>query len=50
MSDFMLYAAAIIGAWSMAEAVMRLVDALDKKKDRLSGGAEKRSVQIKSAK
>lgn len=50
MGDLVLYAAAIIGAWSMAEAVMRLVDALDKKKDRLSGGAEKRSVQIKSAK
>ena len=44
MGDWVLYAAAIIGAWSMAEAVMRLVDALDKKKDRLSGGAEKRSV------
>lgn len=50
MGEWVLYAAAIIGAWSMAEAVMRLVDALDKKKDRLSGGAEKRSVQIKSAK
>lgn len=50
MGDWALYAAAIIGAWSMAEAVMRLVDAVDKKKDRLSGGAEKRSVQIKSAK
>lgn len=50
MGDWVLYAAAIVGAWSMAEAVMRLVDALDKKKDRLSGGAEKRSVQIKSAK
>lgn len=49
MGEWVLYAAAIIGAWSMAEAVMRLVDALDKKKDRLSGGAEKRSGQIKSA-
>lgn len=49
MGEWVLYAAAIIGAWSMAEAVMRLVDAVDKKKDRLSGGAEKRSVQIKSA-
>lgn len=50
MGEWVLYAAAIIGAWSMAEAVMRLVDALDKKKDRLSGGAEKRSRQIKAAK
>ena len=49
VSDFMLYAAAIVGAWSMAEAVMRLVDALDKKKDRLSAGTEKRSRQIRSA-
>ena len=50
MGDWALYAAAIIGAWSMAEAVMRLVDALDKKKDRLSAGTEKRSRQIKAAK
>lgn len=50
MGDWVLYAAAVIGAWSMAEAVMRLVDAVGKKKDRLSSGAEKRSVQIKSAK
>lgn len=50
MGDFILYAAVVVGAWSMAEAVMRLVDALDKKKDRLSAGTEKRSGQIKSAK
>lgn len=50
MGDWVLYAAAIIGAWSVAEAVMRLVDALDKKKDRLSVGTEKRSRQIKAAK
>lgn len=50
MGDWVLYAAAIIGAWSMAEAVMRLVDAVDKKKDRLSGGAEKRSCRTSSAK
>lgn len=49
MGEWVLYAAAIIGAWSMAEAVMRLVDALDKKKDRLSGGAEKRSCRSNSA-
>ena len=28
MGDWVLYASAIIGAWSMAEAVMRLVDAV----------------------
>lgn len=49
MGDWVLYAAAIIGAWSMAEAVMRLVDALDKKKDRLSAGTEKRSGRTNSA-
>lgn len=49
MGEWVLYAAAIIGAWSMAEAVMRLVDAVGKKKDRLSGGAEKRSGRIRSA-
>ena len=50
MGDWMLYAAAIVGAWSMAEAVMRLAESLGKKKDRLSAGTEKRSRQIKSAK
>lgn len=50
MGDWVLYAAAIIGAWSMAEAVMRLVDAVDKKKDRLSAGAEKRSCRTSSTK
>lgn len=49
VGDWMLYAAAIVGAWSMAEAVMRLVDALDKKKDRLSAGTEKRSCRSNSA-
>lgn len=49
MGDWVLYAAAIIGAWSMAEAVMRLVDAVDKRKDRLSGGTEKRSCRSNSA-
>lgn len=44
MGEWVLYAAAIVGAWSMAEAVIRLVDAVDKKKDRLSAGTEKRSV------
>lgn len=32
MGEWVLYAAAIVGAWSMAEGVMRLVDALDKRK------------------
>lgn len=50
MGDWVLYASAIIGAWSMAEAVMRLVDAVDKKKDRLSAGTEKRSCRTSSAK
>lgn len=49
MGEWVLYAAAIVGAWSMAEAVMRLVDALDKKKDRLSAGTEKRSCRSNSA-
>ena len=49
MGEWVLYAASIIGALSMAEAVMRLVDVLDKKNDRLSAGTEKRSGQIKSA-
>lgn len=50
MGDFMLYAAAIVGAWTAASATITLAETLGKKKDRLSGGAEKRSVQIKSAK
>lgn len=49
MGDWILYAVAIVGAWSMAEATVRFVESLGKKKDRLSGGAEKRSGQIKSA-
>lgn len=49
MGDWVLYATAIVGAWSMAEAVMRLVDALDKKKDRLSADTEKRSCRSNSA-
>lgn len=50
MGDFVLYAAAIVGAWTAASATITLAETLGKKKDRLSGGAEKRSVQIKSAK
>ena len=50
VGDWMLYAAAIVGAWTAASATVTLAEQLGKKKDRLSGGAEKRSVQIKSAK
>lgn len=49
MGDWMLYAAAIVGAWTAASATVTLAETLGKKKDRLSGGAEKRSGQIKSA-
>ena len=50
VGEWVLYAAAIVGAWTMASATVTLAESLGKKKDRLSGGAEKRSVQIKSAK
>lgn len=50
VSEWVLYAAAIVGAWTAASATITLAEQLGKKKDRLSGGAEKRSVQIKSAK
>ena len=49
MGDWMLYAAAIVGAWTMAEATVRFVESLDKKKDRLSAGTEKRSRRNNSA-
>lgn len=49
VGDWMLYAAAIVGAWTAASATITLAEQLGKKKDRLSGEAEKRSVQIKSA-
>lgn len=49
MGDWVLYAAAIVGAWTAASATITLAEQLGKKKDRLSGGAEKRSGQIKSA-
>lgn len=50
VGDVVLYAAVVVGAWTAASATITLAESLGKKKDRLSGGAEKRSVQIKSAK
>lgn len=50
MGDWVLYAAAIIGAWTAASATITLAESLGKKKDRLSAGTEKRSGQIESAK
>lgn len=47
--EWMTYVAAIAGAWSLASATITLAESLGKKKDRPSGGAEKRSGQIKSA-
>lgn len=49
MGDWILYAVAIVGAWSMAEATVRFVESLGKKKDRLSAGTEKRSCRSNSA-
>ena len=50
VGDFILYAAVVVGAWTMASATVTLAESLGKKKDRLSAGTEKRSGQIKSAK
>lgn len=50
VGDWMLYAAAIVGAWTAASATVTLAESLGKKKDRLSAGTEKRSRQIKAAK
>ncbi len=49
VGDVVLYAAVVVGAWTAASATITLAESLGKKKDRLSGGAEKRSGQIKSA-
>ena len=49
VGDWMLYAAAIVGAWTAASATVTLAETLGKKKDRLSGGAEKRSCRTNSA-
>lgn len=45
MGDFILYAAVVVGAWTMASATVTLAESLGKKKDRLSAGTEKRSGQ-----
>ena len=50
MGDVVLYAAAIVGAWTMASATITLAESLGKKKDRLSAGTEKRSCRTSSAK
>lgn len=50
VGDFILYAAVVVGAWTMASATVTLAESLGRKKDRLSAGTEKRSGQIKSAK
>lgn len=44
VGEWVLYAAAIVGAWTAASATITLAEQLGKKKDRLSGGTEKRSV------
>lgn len=45
MGDFILYAAVVVGAWTMASATVTLAESLGKKKDRLSAGTEKRSCR-----
>lgn len=50
MGDFILYAAVVVGAWTMASATVTLAELLGKKKDRLSAGTEKRSCRTSSAK
>lgn len=49
MGDWVLYAAAIVGAWTAASATITLAESLGKKKDRLSAGTEKRSGRTNSA-
>lgn len=49
VGDWVLYAAAIVGAWTAASATVTLAESLGKKKDRLSAGTEKRSGRIRSA-
>lgn len=50
MGDFILYAAVVVGAWTMASATVTLAESLGKKKDRLPAGTEKRSCRTSSAK
>lgn len=49
VGDWMLYAAAIVGAWTAASATVTLAESLGKKKDRLSAGTEKRSGRTNPA-
>lgn len=49
MGEWILYAAAIVGAWTAASATITLAERLGEKKDRLSAGTEKRSGRIRSA-
>lgn len=49
MGDVVLYAAVVVGAWTAASATITLAESLGKNKDRLSGGAEKRSCRTNSA-
>ena len=49
VGNWMLYAAAIVGAWTAASATVTLAETLGKKKDRLSAGTEKRSGRTNSA-
>lgn len=50
VGEWVLYAAAIVGAWTAASATITLAEQLGKKKDRLSAGTEKRSCRTSSAK
>lgn len=50
VGDFILYAAVVVGAWTMASATVTLAESLGKKKDRLPAGTEKRSCRTSSAK
>lgn len=49
VGDWVLYAAAIVGAWTAASATITLAESLGKKHDRLSAGTEKRSCRSNSA-
>lgn len=49
VGEWMLYTAAIVGAWTAASATITLAEQLGKKKDRLSAGTEKRSGRTNSA-
>lgn len=38
----------LLGAWTLAASLMRAVDALETKRDRRPGGAERRSGKVKA--